>query len=122
MTLIDYALWPFRQVGGAFRNLFGSITTAGLSDLLPPSVVSLIVFVADAGPRSVGFADDPWSQLSAVVVVTVAMVLASFGILTWAAVGFALFFGPPALLRFFPAVDDRWPLSASAWPFWRVNS
>jgi len=122
MTVTDIALWPLRQVRGALGTLWAGVTSAGLSEILPPSIVSLLAFVADAGPRSIGFADDPFAQLSGVIVVSAAMVVASFGLLTYAAVAFALLFGPVALVRFIPFIDERWPLASRSWPLWGVDS
>ncbi len=109
------------QLRGTAANTRDLVTGVSLGNLLPPSILSTLAFIRDAVPRSVGFADTAARQATGVVVVAITMVVASLTVLTWLAVAFAVLFGPLALLRLIPAVDDRWPLSASTWPLWEVR-
>jgi hypothetical protein len=112
---------PLKQITGWFgnlRDLYGNLT---LRDLLPPSFISLLVFVRDSVPLGLGFTDSNAQFFAGVVRLTVVMVVASLGFLTFVAVVYfplaMIFVG----LRFFPAVDSWWPWSKSDWPLWEVQ-
>lgn len=108
-------------IRGTARNIASTMKDIELGDLLPPSIVSLIIWGRDTIPRGLGFSNRT-GHLTGVVALTIVMIIASATLLTYvAAVYFAVAF-PIALLRVFPPVERRWPLSASDWPFWTVKS
>jgi len=116
----DAGGWVQRQVGGLFDNLRSFVGRFGLQDILPPSVISVIEFIANQIPYALGYTSSPARHFAAVIAVSVAGALASFGFLTVFAVFFAIAYGGLALLRFIPAVGKRWPADESDWPFWEV--
>jgi hypothetical protein len=126
MTVREIALWPFRQMWGFLANIGALITGTGLRDVLPPWVadwiLGTITFLVDSVPKAFGFTDTPQEHLLGIVVVSVALVLFSFTTLTIVAVVFAVIATPIALLRFFPAVEQRWPLSSTSWSPWSGRS
>lgn len=121
MSVAEKALWLPRQLRGWGANLWDVVTTTRLGDVLPPSIVGLILFIRDSVPRSLGFTDSLMRHVTGVVVLVVFMVLASLGVLTIVALFYGVIFGSLALLRLFPAVNSRWPLSESDWPLWDTN-
>lgn len=121
MSVTKYALWPFRQVYGWFGNVWLVLSTVSIRDLLPSWLISTLIFVRDSLPRSLGFTSSLPRHITGVFVFTVAMVVSSLGILTYVAIPYALFFGTLALFRLWPAVNQRWPVDESSWPFWTVR-
>lgn len=113
--------WLTRQVSGFYSGVRSYVGTVTFSDVLPPSLVGFLAFVLDAFPKSLGASDTPGQQLSAVLTASVAMIVASLGILTPIGILYAVVYGGIALLRFIPAVDRRWPFSTDSWPFWEVS-
>ncbi|GAB6879182.1 hypothetical protein JCM17823_14560 [Halorubrum gandharaense] len=122
MTRIRAALtWLPRQLAGAWRNFRSAIGGVSAGDVLPPWIATTLAFIADSLPKSMGFTSEPVDQVTALVTWCVALIVASAGILTIVAVGWAVIFGPLALLRFVPAVERRWPVDESSWRMWRVR-
>lgn len=121
MSATDVALWPFRQIRGWFGNVWLVLTTVSLRDLLPDWIISWLIFTRDSLPRSLGFTSSLPGHLTGVVVFTAALVISSAGFLTYVAIPYALFFGTIALLRLWPAVNQRWPFDESSWPLWEVR-
>lgn len=121
MSTAETLLWPVRQLRGWLANLWAAITGARLSDVLPPSWLSTLAFIRDSLPRSLGFTNSLTSQLTGVIVFAVVLVVASFTLLTYVAIVYALVFGTVALLRAIPAVNRRWPWTAGDWPLWEVR-
>ncbi len=111
-----------RQLAGFAANVRDLFFTASVDDLLPPSVVSTLVFIRDSVPRAFGFTDTPTEHITGIVVFSVALILGSFTTLTVVAVVFALVALPMAALRLWPAVDERWPFRPRDWPFWEVQT
>ena len=109
-----------KQLTGTLRNIRGLVSGATLQGILPPSVYSILVWIRDTVPRSLGFGSRT-QHITGVVALTLVMIIASLTILTAVAIAFFLVAMPIALLRLIPAVEQRWPLSASAWPFWEVR-
>lgn len=106
--------WPVRQTIGFFVNVYRAIAGLSLDDLLPPWVRGTLAWLRAQVPRALGFGT-PQQQITASLVIAVAMILASLGILTVAALVMIV----PLLVgvaRFVPAVEARWPLSRSDRP------
>jgi hypothetical protein len=118
MTAIS---WIRTQVGGWANNVKETITGTGLSDILPPSWVSVLKFFLDSFPQALGFTDEPKEHIQGVIVFSTVLVVASFTTLTVVAAIFAAIFGPLALLRLWPAVEKRWPLSSDSWFLWSIS-
>lgn len=121
MLVFAVLLWPFRQLWAATQNLASTLRGVRLRDLLPPSILSTLMFVRDSLPRSMGFTSSRTSHLTGVVVFSIALVVFSFTLLTYVAIVWVLVFGGLGVLRLFPAVEARWPLTASSWPLWSVK-
>lgn len=119
--LKDAALWLPRQAKGTLSNAREAVSDFELGDLLPPWIAQTVVFVRDSLPRSIGFSSTAGEQLTATVTWSVALVVASATILTPVGVVWVLLFGPIALLRLIPAVEERWPLNEQSWPLWEVR-
>lgn len=111
--------WLREQAVGTAANVRRLLSSLSIDDLLPPSVVSTLVFVRDSVPRAFGFGT-PEEHITGIVVFSAFLVIASFTLLTFVAVAFFLLAMPIALLRLIPAINKRWPLSAEMWPFWSV--
>ncbi len=109
------------QVTGTLANLRVTATTVTLGDLLPPSIVSTLVWARDTIPRGLGFAPRT-GHLTGVIALTAVMIIASATLLTAVALAFFAIAFPIALLRFIPAVNRRWPLETGNWPLWDVRS
>lgn len=109
------------QVIGTLTNIRSLVSGASLRDLLPPSIVSTILFFRDSLPRALGFTEGARGHITGVVVFTVFLIVASATLLTYVAIVFFIVAMPPAVARLIPAVNDRWPLSVSSWPFWQVR-
>jgi hypothetical protein len=116
----DILLWPFRQVYGLLLNWFDFFTSFDFADALPEAWRSTIVFLANSFPRSLGFTSDPGDQLVNVVIFTILMIVASATTLTAVAIIYALIFLPLALLRFWPVINDNWPVDENSW-IWSID-
>jgi len=108
------------QIRGTIANSGQTIASISLLDLLPPSIVSTLLWIRDTVPRGLGFADRT-GHITGVVALTIVLIISSFGLLTVFAIGFFGVAFPLALLRVVPFVNDNWPLSESAWPLWSVG-
>lgn len=108
-----------KQIAGTLRNIRGLVSGATLQGILPPSIYSTLVWVANTLPRSLGFGSRT-QHITGVVAFTLVLIIASLTILTAVAIAFFLVAMPIALLRLVPAVEKRWPLSGAAWPLWEV--
>jgi hypothetical protein len=107
------------QVTGTARNV--ARTDVDLLDLLPPSIAGTLLWARDTVPRGLGYSSRT-SHITGVIALTVVLIIASATVLTFVAVAYFIVAFPVALARYIPAVEARWPLSASAWPFWTVQS
>ncbi|MEF8856881.1 MAG: hypothetical protein V5A16_05605 [Haloplanus sp.] len=107
-------------VGDYFRNLWKGSGDASLRELLPPALVDVLLWTRDTVPRGLGFADRT-GHLIGTFALALVMVIASLTLLTWLAIAYLIVMLPIALLRFFDAVDSRWPVDESSWPFWTVR-
>jgi hypothetical protein len=119
-TLVNALAWPFRQARGTLSNLGGFIGDIEAGDLLPPSVVSTLIWVRDTFPRSLGFSERA-RMFTASIAFGLVLVISSLGVLTPVGIAWAVFFGGLAALRLVPVVEDYWPWDASSWPFWEVR-
>lgn len=97
--------WLLEQLVGTARNASGVLTRSSLDDL-PPWISGTIRWVGAQLPRAAG-AGTPREQIVASIVLAFAMIVASFGVLTWIAPIFAI---PLAigLLRLVPVANDKW--------------
>lgn len=120
MPATDAIKWPFEQVYGLLCNWLAFFTSFDFADALPEAWRSTFVFIINSGPRSLGFTSEPGDQLVNVVIFTVAMVVASATTLTAVAILYAFIFLPIALLRFWPVVNDNWPVDESSW-LWSLD-
>lgn len=111
---------PFDQLRGTVQNILEFLSFASLEELVPPAVYSSLVWIRDTIPRGLGFSDRR-GHITGIVGLTVVMIVASLTILTAVAIVYFVIAMAIAVTRFIPAVDDRWPFSASAWPFWEVQ-
>lgn len=107
------------QVSGTARNLLS--TDVDLIDVLPPSIVGTLLWMRDTIPRGLGFSSRT-SHITGVFALAVVMIIASGTFLTVLAIAFVVVMLPIALLRYIPAVEQRWPVTAADWPFWTVKS
>lgn len=116
---------PFAWIGGQIRGWASNVRTffrtVSVSDLLPPSVLSTIRFIASSFPRSLGFASGPKEQITGSIVFAVFLVVVSLSILTAVAVVFLIVTLPFGLLRLIPVVNRYWPLSPELWPLWSLE-
>lgn len=112
--------WARDQVEGFLGSVTSVVRNTSISDLLPPSVVSTIRWVANTLPMSLGFTDGPRKHIIGVAVVSAGMVLVSLGTLTPIGIVYFVLLMPISLLRLWPAVNDRWPLGPEDWPFWNL--
>lgn len=110
------------QLRGTVDNVRRLVSGTTLRDLLPPSIVSTLLFIRDSIPRALGFTDGPQAHLTGIIVFSVFLIIASLSLLTWVALLFAIVALPVAGLRLIPAVDDLWPLARADWPLWSVQT
>ena len=114
--------WVWAQLTGFLANVWRFVFRVDLPDLLPPWIVDTFEFIVDVVPYSLGFTESPFVHLVSVISVSIAITALTFGFATLLAVFFLIGYGAFAVLRFFPAVDKRWPYTASDWPLWEVGN
>ena len=112
---------PIAQLRGTLANAWATVTGASLADVLPPSIYSTIIWTRDTVPRGLGWADRR-AHITGVIALTAVMIIASLSLLTTVAIAYFVVAFPIALLRLVPAVEQRWPWTASDWPLWTVRS
>lgn len=112
--------WPFRQARGTLANLGAFIGEIEAGDLLPPSILSTLLWIRDTFPRSLGFSERA-RMFTASIAFGAVLVISSLGVLTPVGIAWAVWFGGLAGLRLVPAVEERWPWDKSSWPFWEVQ-
>lgn len=112
MSRLTRALrWPFSQAAGFVRNARSAIRRTGPDDVLPPWIVSTLAWMRQQIPRTLGYGS-AYEQMTGSIVLAIAMIVASFGILTWLA-AFMLIPFFVGVARLLPVVDDNWPLTGS---------
>lgn len=109
------------QIKGTLGNVRSGLADIELVDVLPPSVVSTLIWARDTIPRGLGFADRT-GHVTGVIALTIVMIVASATLLTVVAVGYFIVAMPIALLRYIPSIEQRWPWTTTDWPFWSVKS
>jgi hypothetical protein len=102
-------------------NAAATVGDIELTDLLPPSIASLLIWMRDTIPRGLGFASRT-GHITGTVSLAAVMVIASATLLTVVAVVYLAIALPIALLRLVPPVERRWPWGTADWPFWTVKS
>ena len=107
-------LWPYRTVRATLGNLREVLGAATPEDLIPPwiyaYITSTFAWFRMQVPRVAGYRATPYEQMTASVVIGVAMVVVSVGLLTWLAPIMIIPFGIGAA-RLIPVVDRAWPLA-----------
>ncbi len=109
------------QAQGTVDNVTDLYADIEAADLIPPSILSTLVFVRDSLPKALGFTDEAAQHIANVVVFSVVLVVASLTTLTVVAVVFFAIAMPVAVARLVPAVNDLWPVRSGDWPFWEVQ-
>ena len=113
-TLWAAFVWPFRTLRATLGNLREVLGAATPEDLIPPwiyaYVTSTLAWFRMQIPRVAGYRSTPYEQMTASVVIAVAMVVVSVGVLTWLAPIMLIPFGI-GVARLVPAVDRVWPLA-----------
>ncbi|WP_306055430.1 hypothetical protein [Natronococcus wangiae] len=108
------------EIRGTGGNVKETTRDFKLTHLIPPSILSILVWGRDTIPRGLGFADRT-GHLTGVFGLTVVMIIASGTFLTAAAVIYFMIAIWFPLLRLIPTVDDWWPVDESSWPLWEVK-
>jgi len=105
--------WPFDQTAGFFRNAWNAISVTTPPDIIPPWIVEWIVstyhWLRSQLPRAVGFGT-PQEQITASIVIAVAMVITSLGTLTVLA-AFMIIPLSVGVARLIPVVNEWWPFT-----------
>lgn len=99
------------QIRGFFDNLWSTAMAAKWEGFLPPSIVSLIKFFANAVPDAFGFGSRE-DQVRGSAVLGVTAILSSVITLgaTLVFVGIFAFTFAVGIVRHVPIVDANWPL------------
>lgn len=103
-------MWPVEQVRSFLGNLAGLFSGTESEDLLPPWILSTLAWIRTQFGKAAGYGS-PQEQIVSSLVLGVAMIVSSLGVLTPLAVVMLV----PMMIgvwRLYPAVDDRWPLSS----------
>ena len=113
-TLWAVVLWPVRMFRATLVNVREVLSAATPADVIPPwiyeYITSTLAWFRMQVPRVVGYRSTPYEQMTASVVIAVAMVVVSVGVLTWLAPIMLIPFGI-GVARLVPAADRVWPLA-----------
>ena len=112
---------PLDQLRGTVGNVRQTIGDVDALDIAPPFIADSAIWIRYTVPRGLGFSDRA-GHLTAIIPLTIVMVVASLATLTYVAAAYLLIMAPIALLRFVPAVERRWPFTAADWPLWEVRA
>ncbi|ARS90792.1 hypothetical protein [Natrarchaeobaculum aegyptiacum] len=110
-----------RQLRGTVSNITGLVGNLNPIALLPPTVRSSLVWVRDAYPRGLGFADRETHTMSFVAVFGLLLLKTGWWLTILSILYFVLMF-PIVVARYIPAVEQRWPFDKDSWPFWTMKN
>lgn len=100
-----------RQARGTRRNADRGWDYLTFDNMLPPSIVGTIQWFVETTPKLVGLRDTkPWQQVGAALSLIGFALLATFltGGFLIATVGIVTALGAVGIVRFVPAVNDKW--------------
>jgi hypothetical protein len=103
--------WPFRVTKQWLSNVRAAVSEASPDDFVPPWVWETVEWLKMQLPRAAG-TGTPYEQMSASVVLAIAMIVVSIGALTPLSAIMVI----PLLIgaaRLHPVVDRAWPLSTT---------
>lgn len=111
MTVRSIVMWPFRQAAGWAGNLWGFVSTVSWRQVLVPSLVAAITWLAAQVPRAFGFGS-PSEQITASISLGIAAYISGYvtAFLTWGLIVVFAVTATIGFLRFVPVVEQYWPL------------
>jgi hypothetical protein len=117
--LTNTVTYPFRSTWQFLGNIREVLGVATPEDIIPPWIWewfwSTYNWMAMQFPRAAGWNSTPYEQMTASVVLAVAMVVVSIGTLTWVA-PIMIFPFMAGAARLHPTVDRLWPLADERGP------